>query len=78
MRIAAQNQFLAQLRQRHMEQQQVAAQEAARQQELQQRMLATLNPQQVQQLQAMPKVWLLPHKQLGSCLFDCLSDYSEQ
>ncbi|CAL8467238.1 g6774 [Coccomyxa elongata] len=51
----AQNQFLAQLRQRHMEQQQVAAQEAARQHELQQRMLATLNPQQVQQLQAMPK-----------------------
>ena len=48
----AQNQFLAQLRQRHVEQQQ----EAARQHEVQQRMLASLNPQQVQQLQSMPKV----------------------
>ncbi len=52
----AQNQFLGQLRQRHVEQQQVAAQEAARQHEMQQRMLASLNPQQMQQLQAMPKV----------------------
>jgi len=52
-----QNQFLGQLRQRHLEQQQqVIAQEAARQHEMQQRMLASLTPQQMHQLQSMPKV----------------------
>lgn len=58
-----QNQFLAQLRQRHMEQQMhmtggSAAPDLARQQELQQRVLASMNPQQLQQLQALPKVCL--------------------
>jgi hypothetical protein len=55
-----QNQFLAQLRQRHLEQQQQQqmqmAPDLARQQELQQRVLSGLNPQQLQQLQALPKV----------------------
>lgn len=58
-----QNQFLGQLQQRHLEQQQqqVVAQEAARQHGMQQRMLASLTPQQMLQLQSMPKV----------CHFNC-------
>lgn len=58
-----QNQFLEQLRQTHMAQQreaaarqQAASADALRQQELQQRVLASLSPQQLQQLRSMPRV----------------------
>lgn len=60
-----QNQFLEQLRQNHMaqqreaaRQQQAAAMDAHRQQDLQQRMLASLSAQQLQQLRSMPRVRL--------------------
>ncbi len=58
-----QNQFLEQLRQNHMAQQrevaarrQAASADALRQKELQQHVLASLSPQQLQQLRSMPRV----------------------
>ncbi len=76
-----QNQFLEQLRQNHMaqqreaaRQQQAAAADAHRQQDLQQRMLASLSAQQLQQLRSMPRVrlWfaqaIMPSGHVASCV----------
>ncbi len=67
-----QNQFLEQLRQNHMaqqreaaRQQQAAAADAHRQQDLQQRMLASLSAQQLQQLRSMPRVRLWTAQAIG-------------